>query len=155
MNDELEIDDWIKGMIVDENRFRKFYSIENTSVNIYIFFISNESKVCSIEKIKVELTDGILKWDKLSEIISSHKYYNGRTYSEPNIGVYNIDLNTKQDVIEFIQPAYTDEYLEEEIFKYWRFVKLNKDIQFKATIEMFSGMNSVYVFFNEYIEEVE
>ena len=177
MTDKLELDDWIKGMISDENRFHKFYSRENTSVNIYIFFISNGStdmstvsNVLYIEKHKVELENGIITWDKLSEIIVQYKNYKGNKYTDPKIGVYNIDMSTKQDVIEFIHSLEmtdnsdddvdnnddagdnsneTDKHSEEEMFKYWKFVKLYKDIRFKDSIEMFGNLNSIYMFFTE------
>jgi len=170
MTDKLELDDWIKGMISDENRFHKFYSRENKSVNIYIFFISNGSTDMSyvsnglyIEKHKVELENGIITWDKLSEIIVQYKNYKGNKYTDPKIGVYNIDMSTKQDVIEFIHaPEMNDDsddnddidndedkHIEEEMFKYWKFVKLYKDIRFKDSIEMFGNLNSIYMFFTE------
>lgn len=145
MTDELEIADWIKCMILDENRFHKFYSCETKRVDLYVFFISRDDE-SYMEKNKVELIDGILKWDKLSEIISSYKHYKGHEYSDPKIGVYNIDITSKQDVIEFIQ----GNDISTEMFKYWRFVKLANDIQFKNSIEMFGRLNSIYMFFNEY-----
>ena len=159
MTDKLELDDWIKCMISDENRFHKFYSRENKSVNIYSFFISNWSDglcVSYMEKNKVELVDGIITWDKLDEIILQYKNYNGNKYTDLKIGVYNIDMNTKQDVIEFIHVPETNTddithntYSEEEMFKYWKFVKLNKDIRFKDSIDMFGNLNSIYMFFTE------
>ena len=159
MTDKLELDDWIKCMISDENRFNKFYSRENKSVNIYSFFISNWSDglcVSYMEKNKVELVDGIITWDKLDEIILQYKNYNGNKYTDLKIGVYNIDMNTKQDVIEFIHVPETNTddithntYSEEEMFKYWKFVKLNKDIRFKDSIDMFGNLNSIYMFFTE------
>ena len=159
MTDKLELDDWIKCMISDENRFNKFYSRENKSVNMYSFFISNWSDglcVSYMEKNKVELVDGIITWDKLDEIILQYKNYKGNKYTDPKIGVYNIDMNTKQDVIEFIHvpETNTDDIThntdsEEEMFKYWKFVKLNKDIRFKDSIDMFGNLNSIYMFFTE------
>ena len=109
-----------------------------------------------MEKNKVELVDGIITWDKLDEIILQYKNYNGNKYTDLKIGVYNIDMNTKQDVIEFIHVPETNTddithntYSEEEMFKYWKFVKLNKDIRFKDSIDMFGNLNSIYMFFTE------
>ena len=151
MDDKPEIDDWIKCMIEDENKFSKFYSGENKSVNIYIFFISSEHEVSSVEKIKVELIDGVLMWDKLSGIISSYKQYGGDKYTDPKIGVYNIDITDKSEVLDFISTDSDrdDDECDDEMFKYWRFVKLDKDIRFKESIEMFGRLNSIYMFFNE------
>ena len=174
MTDKIEIDDWIKCMIEDENKFHQFYSVENKSVNIYIFFISGTNNVSSVEKIKVELIDGVLMWDKLSGIISSYKQYEGNKYSYPKIGVYNIDITTKPEVLDFISTELDADNKEDgddgdddddnddsdddgyygsdgndEMFKYWRFVKLDKDIRFKDSIGMFGRLNSIYMFFNE------
>ena len=155
MTDKIEIDDWIKCMIEDENKFHQFYSVENKSVNIYIFFISGTNNVSSVEKIKVELIDGVLMWDKLSGIISSYKQYKGNKYSYPKIGVYNIDITTKPEVLDFISTELDADNKDDgdddndEMFKYWRFVKLDKDIRFKDSIGMFGRLNSIYMFFNE------
>ena len=170
MDDKIEIDDWIKCMIEDENKFHQFYSVENKSVNIYIFFISGTNNVSSVEKIKVELIDGVLMWDKLSGIISSYKQYKGDKYSYPKIGVYNIDITTKPEVLDFISTELDADNNDDgdgdssdggdggdgdgEMFKYWRFVKLDKDIRFKDSIGMFGGLNSIYMFFNEDANDV-
>ena len=155
--DKSEIDDWIKCMIEDENKFRKFYSVENKNVNIYIFFISNGKEVLYVEKNKVELIDGLLMWDRLEEVITKYKKYKGSKYTNPKIGVYNIDINDKAEVVDFISSISdndndnndNNDNKEDEMFKYWRFVKPNKDIRFKDSVEMFGRLNAVYMFFNE------
>lgn len=133
-------EEWMKEFEFIETNYDKFYNTDNNKINIYSFFYQN-NKIHRMGKEKYDLINkNILTEEELLRII---KIKCEDKYKLDTILRYNIDMKPC-DLIDFKN---NNENIEQ--FKYMNRIKSLEPIHFMPSIQMFSDLNTLYLFFKK------
>jgi hypothetical protein len=133
-------EEWIKEFEFIETNYDKFYNTDNNKINIYSFFYQN-NKIHHIGKEKYDLINkNILTEEELLRII---KIKSEDKYKLDTILRYNIDMKPN----ELINFKNNNENIDQ--FKYMNRIKSVEPIHFMPSIQMFSDLNTLYLFFKK------
>jgi hypothetical protein len=133
-------EEWLKEFEFIETNYDKFYNTDNYKINIFSFFFQN-NKIHHIKKEKYNLSEkNILFEEELLKII---KTKTDKNYKLDSILRYNIDMKPA----ELINFKNTVEHTE--TFKYMNRIKSVEPIHFMPSIQMFSDLNTLYLFFEK------
>jgi hypothetical protein len=133
-------EEWIKEFEFIETNYDKFYNTDNNKIYIYSFFFQN-NKIHHIAKEKYNLINpNILSEEELLKII---KMKSENKYKLDAILRYNIDMKPA----ELINFKNNNESSDK--FKYMNRVKSVEPIYFMPSIQMFSDLNTLYLFFEK------
>lgn len=144
-DDEDSIDDiideeWLKNFEFVESNYDKFYNKDNESIKIQCFY-HKDSKIHRIIKEKVDLNKkNELSEEELLKIVKKKSF---EKYKLISILRYNIDIKPNE-----IVELKTKMSLENP-FNYLQRIKAIETVYFSPSVEMFSDLNTLYLFFEE------
>lgn len=133
-------EEWLKEFEFIETNYDKFYNTDNNKINIYSFFYQN-NKIHHIGKENyVLINKNILTEEELLKIV---KIKSNNKYKLDTILRYNIDMKPNE-LINF-----KNNHENSEKFKYMNRIKSIEPIHFMPSIQMFSDLNTLYLFFEK------
>jgi len=129
--------EWLDELDFIESNYEKFYNTDNININVYSIYYS-DNKIEHISKEKVELIKkNVLSENELLKII---KDKSKNKYKLDSILRYNIDMKPSE-LINF-----KNNIEKHDKFKYMNRIKSVETIYFMPSIQMFSDLNTLYLF---------
>jgi hypothetical protein len=133
-------EDWINKIKTENKIYNDFFITENDNVNIKIYYINRKNELCKKELFKTNIVNGILKRDKLLNIIKNNMINKNKKYRLLSIISYNFDLDNN-DIKKY--------YKDQKDYTFLNVYKEIKSIKWKKTINYFKNLNDLYIFFVE------
>jgi hypothetical protein len=138
--DDIIDEDWLKNFEFVESNYDKFYNKDNESIKIQCFYYK-DSKIHRIIKEKVDLTKkNELSEEELLKIVKNKSF---EKYKLMSILRYNIDIKPNE-IVEL-----KNKISKDEPFQYLQRIKTVETVYFSPSVEMFSDLNTLYLFFEE------
>jgi len=145
ISDDSDIDEtWINEFKKNEEVYDDFYKDKVEQIKLFYLYVSSTNNVESIKKDSIQLdTDGILKKNKIIELILQHQNYNSIKYKLLSLIRFNMDIEPEQ-IKEFVYTTNKDkpsQFITSE--------KYLNDIKYSDTIHIFQDLNCLYFIFYE------
>lgn len=135
---------WINEFKKNEEVYDDFYKDKVEQIKLFYLYVSSTNNVESIKKDSIQLdTDGILKKNKIIELILQHQNYNSIKYKLLSLIRFNMDIEPEQ-IKEFVYTTNRDkpsQFITSE--------KYLNDIKYSDTIHIFQDLNCLYFIFYE------
>jgi len=131
---------WLNEFEFVETNYDKFYNTDNYKINIVSFFLQN-NKIQHIGKEKYNLNVKNTLTD--TELLKIVKTKAENKYTLHSILRYNIDIKPRE-LINFKNNLET-----QDKYRYMNRIKSVETVYFMPSIQMFSDLNTLYLFFEK------
>jgi len=128
-------ENWIIKYMEDEKVFDKFYKEKVTNIKLYFFYIDKHRDIIKIFKNNLDVSNNMIKKEKLLEIIKNKKEVLNKEFLLIQILKYNFNIEN-DNINKFLNNS--------DNFNFLKKMDTIEDIYWDDTIPLFKSLNSLY-----------